>query len=57
MVWFAGYGVGKVEEEASGLCKATGNSIVVACMEGIFEGYFFPKGEPKVADDGQLCLF
>lgn len=41
----------------SGLCKAAGNSIVVACMEGIFEECFFPKGEPKVADDGQLCLF
>lgn len=41
----------------SGLCKAAGNSIVVACMEMIFEELWFPKSEVKVADDGQLCLF
>lgn len=41
----------------SGLFKAAGNSIVVACMERIFEELWFPKSEVKVADDGQLCLF
>ncbi len=41
----------------SGLCKAAGNSIVVACMVGIFEEGFYPKEGFKVADDGQLCLF
>lgn len=41
----------------SSLQKAAGNSIVVACMERIFEELWFPENKVKVADDGQLCLF
>ena len=41
----------------SNLQKAAGNSIVVACMERIFEELWFPESNIKVADDGQLCLF
>lgn len=41
----------------SSLQKAAGNSIVVACMERIFEELWFPENNVKVADDGQLCLF
>lgn len=41
----------------SSLQKAAGNSIVVTCMERIFEELWFPENKVKVADDGQLCLF
>lgn len=41
----------------SSLQKAAGNSIVVACMEMIFEELWFPDNNVKIADDGQLCLF
>lgn len=36
---------------------AAGNSIVVSCMEHIFENLFYPKEGISVEADGQLVLF
>ena len=36
---------------------AAGNSIVVSCMERIFENLFYPKEGVSVEADGQLALF
>ena len=36
---------------------AAGNSIVVSCMEHIFENLFYPKEGVSVEADGQLALF
>ena len=36
---------------------AAGNSIVVSCMEHIFENLFYPKEGVSVKADGQLALF
>lgn len=41
----------------SRLYFAAGNSIVVACMEHIFENLFFPTHECSVDENGQLSLF
>lgn len=41
----------------SRLYFAAGNSIVVACMEHIFENLFFPTLEHSVDENGQLSLF
>lgn len=40
----------------SGLYFAAGNSIVVACMVGIFENLFYPQTN-YTGENGQLSLF